>query len=154
MTNAEAWFNKSLRPQKPEGSLGRTAQDVHLDSHTAPELCFWMTGPGCTLTEDASWPEIDKVCKNVYLNASFGCAINSYNTTEVLFFFFASNLSCSGLSHVGSVLLMKSRNRLAPDVFDIFATYVSLVCDTIGTDCWVQRGSTHWGVFMVFKPCF
>ena len=40
MTNAEARFNKSLRPRKPEGSLGRTAQDVHLDSHTAPELCF------------------------------------------------------------------------------------------------------------------
>ena len=39
MTNAEAWFNKPLRPRKPEGSLGRTAQDVHLDSHTAPELC-------------------------------------------------------------------------------------------------------------------
>ena len=38
MTNAEARFNKSLRPRKPEGSLGRTAQDVHLDSHTAPEL--------------------------------------------------------------------------------------------------------------------
>ena len=37
-TNAEAWFNKSLRPRKPEGSLGRTAQDGHLDSHTAPEL--------------------------------------------------------------------------------------------------------------------
>ena len=37
MTNAEAQFNKSLRPRKPEGSLGRTAQDVHLDSHTAPE---------------------------------------------------------------------------------------------------------------------
>ena len=33
VTNAEAWFNKSLRPRKPEGSLGRTAQDVHLDSH-------------------------------------------------------------------------------------------------------------------------
>ena len=33
MTNAEARFNKSLRPRKPEGSLGRTAQDVHLDSH-------------------------------------------------------------------------------------------------------------------------
>ena len=41
MTNAEARFNKSLRPWKPEGSLGRTAQDVHLDSHTAPEL--WKT---------------------------------------------------------------------------------------------------------------
>ena len=38
MTNAEARFNKSLRPRKPEGSLGRTALDVHLDSHTAPEL--------------------------------------------------------------------------------------------------------------------
>ena len=38
MTNAEARFNKSLRPRKPKGSLGRTAQDVHLDSHTAPEL--------------------------------------------------------------------------------------------------------------------
>ena len=36
MTNAEARCNKSLRPRKPEGSLGRTAQDVHLDSHTAP----------------------------------------------------------------------------------------------------------------------
>ena len=34
MTNAEARCSKSLRPQKPEGSLGRTAQDVHLDSHT------------------------------------------------------------------------------------------------------------------------
>ena len=41
MTNAEAQFNKSLRPRKPEGSLGRTAQDVHLDSHTAPELWKW-----------------------------------------------------------------------------------------------------------------
>ena len=39
MTNAEVRFNKSLRPRKPEGSLGRTAQDVRLDSHTAPELC-------------------------------------------------------------------------------------------------------------------
>ena len=39
VTNAEARFNKSLRPRKPEGSLGRTAQDVHLDSHTVPELC-------------------------------------------------------------------------------------------------------------------
>ena len=43
MTNAEARFNKSLRPRKPEGSLGRTARDVHLDSHTAPELCVTVT---------------------------------------------------------------------------------------------------------------
>ena len=39
MTNAEARFNNSVRPRKPEGSLGRTAQDGHLDSHTASELC-------------------------------------------------------------------------------------------------------------------
>ena len=38
VTNAEAWFNNFLRPRKPEGSLGRTAQDGHLDSHTTPEL--------------------------------------------------------------------------------------------------------------------
>ena len=39
MTNAEARFNSSLRPRKPEGSLGRTAQDGHLDSHIVLELC-------------------------------------------------------------------------------------------------------------------
>ena len=38
VTNAKSRFNNSFRPRKPEGSLGRTAQDVHLDSHTAPEL--------------------------------------------------------------------------------------------------------------------
>ena len=37
-TNAEAWFSIALRPRKPEGSLGRTAQAGHLDFHTAPEL--------------------------------------------------------------------------------------------------------------------
>ena len=41
----KAQFNKSLRPRKPEGSLGRTAQDVHLDSHTAPELDFFIPLP-------------------------------------------------------------------------------------------------------------
>ena len=46
MTNAEARFNKSLRPRKPEGSLGQTAQDIHLDSHTAPErVAFRQGGP-------------------------------------------------------------------------------------------------------------
>ena len=41
VTKAEARFNNSLRPRKPEGSLERTAQDGHLDSHTAPELCVY-----------------------------------------------------------------------------------------------------------------
>ena len=44
MNNAEAWFSIALRPRKPEGSLGRTARDVHLDSHTAPELCSTSGG--------------------------------------------------------------------------------------------------------------
>ena len=39
VTNAEAWFSNSLRPRKPEGSLGWTAQDGHLNSPTASELC-------------------------------------------------------------------------------------------------------------------
>ena len=38
VTNAEARFSNSLRPRKPEDSLGRTAQDGHRDSHTASEL--------------------------------------------------------------------------------------------------------------------
>ena len=38
MTNGEARFNIALRPQKPEGSLGRGAQDGHLDFHTTHEL--------------------------------------------------------------------------------------------------------------------
>ena len=37
-----------LRPRKPEGSLGRTAQDGHLDSHTAPEL-------GVVVSRSSSW---------------------------------------------------------------------------------------------------
>ena len=43
----KARFNKSLHPRKPEGSLGRTAQDVHLDSHTAPELCSGYARSKC-----------------------------------------------------------------------------------------------------------
>ena len=38
VTSAEARFSNSLRPRKPEDSLGRTVQDGHLDSHTAPEF--------------------------------------------------------------------------------------------------------------------
>ena len=34
----------ALRPRKPEGSLGRRAQDGHLDSHTALELCDMDVG--------------------------------------------------------------------------------------------------------------
>ena len=33
------WFSIALHPRKPAGSLGQTAQDGHLNSHTTPELC-------------------------------------------------------------------------------------------------------------------
>ena len=51
MTNGEARFNESLRPRKPEGSLVRTAQDVHLDSHTASELSVPEKRPIAPLKE-------------------------------------------------------------------------------------------------------
>ena len=52
-------FNKSLRPRKPEGSLGRTAQDVHLDSHTAPEL--WTSAVRTQVTFMFTGKEADPV---------------------------------------------------------------------------------------------
>ena len=63
MTNAEARCNKSLRPRKPEGSLGRTAQDVHLDSHTTPELCSngLLLLSWCLMSSDVVWHIRDKL---------------------------------------------------------------------------------------------
>ena len=56
-TNAEAWFNIALRQRKPEDSLGRTAQDGHLDSHTAPELWATVALLSCCFTyTEARWP--------------------------------------------------------------------------------------------------
>ena len=54
MTNAEAWFSVALRPQKPYGSLGRKAQDGHLDFHTTPELWQGLgPGPFCFTSTEA-----------------------------------------------------------------------------------------------------
>ena len=57
-TSAKAWFNIALRPRKPEGSLGRTAQDGHLDTHTAPELWPTRVGVGWLFTP-ADFPARD-----------------------------------------------------------------------------------------------
>ena len=65
MTNAEARFNKSLRPRKPEGSLGRTAQDGHLDSHTAPELSLQRNGEKLNKSEGQKF---EKHCAAVFLS--------------------------------------------------------------------------------------
>ena len=48
-------------------------------------------------------------------------------------------------------LPMKSRQRLARDVFDTFATHAGLVCDVTNTDCLTQSGNTLGCVFAAFK---
>ena len=65
MTNAEARFSIALRPRKPEGSLGRTDQDVHLDSHTAPELLYIYTHgyPQVTHFGPGAWSKQTKAIK-------------------------------------------------------------------------------------------
>ena len=58
----ELWPVILWRPRKPEGSLGRTAQDGHLDSRTAPEL--WdtlMMMNWCLMSSDVSWHIRDKL---------------------------------------------------------------------------------------------
>ena len=54
-TNAEAWFNVALCPQKPEGSLGRTAQDGHLNLHTAPATGGLGGGGGFIYRTQTFW---------------------------------------------------------------------------------------------------
>ena len=39
----------ALRPQKAWGLLGTGAQDVHLDFHTAPELCMMLIWERCLI---------------------------------------------------------------------------------------------------------
>ena len=76
VTNAKAQFNKSLHPRKPEGSLGRTAQDVHLDSHTAPELC-----------RDLCYGSYFNLCSFVVCSGCAGACIIVPNLTCVLLWF-------------------------------------------------------------------
>ena len=56
-------ISNSLLPRKPEGSLGRTAQDVYLDSHTAPELwgVWMMMMSWCLMSSDVIWHIRDKL---------------------------------------------------------------------------------------------
>ena len=60
--------------------------------------------------------------------------------------FFASNMSSSVYSHIGSpfTIPVKSRKRLVHDIFDTFATPASLACCDItdkDTGRWAQNGS-------------
>ena len=76
MTNAEAWFNIALRPRKPEGSLGRTVQDGHLDSHTAPELylqtCCQPTL--CSLCKSS----VKRIACSQVLHVNLACTTNRF----------------------------------------------------------------------------
>ena len=70
MTKAEARFNNSLRPRKPEGSLGQTAQNGHVDSHTTPELCVLASASRADITVMADW-EFKKEKKRKSLKKKF-----------------------------------------------------------------------------------
>ena len=89
MTNAEAWFNKSLCPRKPEGSLGQTAQDVHLDSHTAPELCV-VFGAVCGLCSQRQliiqWPLVPVINKSVIMHTGIRC-LDKFVCAEYVYLF-------------------------------------------------------------------
>jgi len=52
------WFSIALRPRKPYGSLGRKAQDSHLDFHTALELWSYHASRLCEVL--AKWPKAER----------------------------------------------------------------------------------------------
>ena len=81
MTNDEARFNKSLRPRKPEGSLEWTAQDVHLDSHTAPEL--WQNCGDLYTPINLSIPDIAHPKKGKWISSP--SHFSSFFTVQLLF---------------------------------------------------------------------
>ena len=89
-TSAEAWFNIASRPRKPEGSLGRTAQDGHLDSHTAPELrvCRLYKNPTDETTNRA--PPVcirmqkDHICNDVHTYAHANAWIGTHAMFPVI----------------------------------------------------------------------
>ena len=62
-------------------------------------------------TEDASWPENLENVQIFALQTSYVFSVNMY-VAEVLLFFFSSNCSFSGRSHVGSLFPTKAENGL------------------------------------------
>ena len=109
MTNAEAWFNKSLRPRKPEGSLGRTAQDGHLDSHTAPELWGLIIRQVCFYTgvvwlgSSNTWMNMKHVyAEHTAENQTSGIIRSAYSVTY----------TCTYRSHIFCVFFQKLHRLL------------------------------------------
>ena len=117
MTNAEAWFNKSLRPWKPEGSLRWTAQDSHLDSHRAPELChpFFLLKavPLMSQCKHISYQEpslFSELFSPFFCKLSLACLPRTGSLFSTLFFFSSSEScplmsQCKLISHQEPTLL-------------------------------------------------
>ena len=105
MTNAEARCNKSLRPRKPEGSLGRTVQDGHLDSHTAPELCLNCGRSTCICIHRQ---HVRNRCEEAVAHA----AISSVNPFfSFLFFFFCGGGGGGGVEWEGARGVLSNANK-------------------------------------------
>ena len=111
MTNAEARFNKSLRPRKPEGLLGRTAQDIHLNSHTAPEL--WV----CILIYYIIY---------ILLNMIFRVSLSPCVPYTIKHYLWQSPVHCKDYSRANAVYQTKSKFSIC----DTWLTIYHFMCDT------------------------
>ena len=89
-----------------------------------------------------------KMCQYFHLLASVVYSVN-ISTKEIFSFFFTSDLSSSCWFFS---FLMKTRKRLACDMYTTFATHAGCVYDVTDIECWAQNGSTRSHVFVTFKP--
>ena len=136
MTNAEARFSKSLRPRKPEGSLGRTAPGRpprlshsswtmscrKLSRHVEIPRTFWRT-PSSDLTSCVPVKE-SRVSKSVSLSVS--------------------NLEFNGQS-TSMVIPGRTRNREKRDslcITNYLLTLARLCASDASSLCW-GRGERH-----------
>lgn len=67
---------------------------------------------------------------------------------------FCFDFSSTGHSHIGSLITMKSRKRLAHGIFDAAAIHASLDCDVTEMDCWAQNGYARGHDFATFNIDF
>ena len=166
MTNAEARFIKSLRPRKPaEGSLGRTAQDVHLDSHTAPELwilnvlqifqfirfswffqflenLFWKTTKTLLLTIHNLAAHSHEFAEGILTSYIWSTKPQPCHTQSRIcwghldrLLLTCWNLSSPGRNYVGSLFTTDHVKTRWLLTFDTFATLAGFVYDVTDTDC-------------------
>ena len=106
-TNAEAWFSIALRPRKPEGSLGRTAQDGYLDSHTAPELCFTPSQPVRLYQGDSGVDTGGYVKLKTVTEPSYTCPLKFSSVLLKMVWYLRAQKSPYTLHHVSQKLHFK-----------------------------------------------